>query len=287
MESHGPVQGSEAALPRSSWIGCLVDGVLQSLLEYGRLCRYATTIENIIASWLTEVLQLIGVGTAIFLVKNRLPTSGARTLRSTDIAFLKYAPFWVFEAANIIVALGAYLPMLYIPTFAASIGLPTFAGPVALALYSISTFGGCLLLGSLVDHLHVCTIILFSTLGQLIAIFVFWGLTNGQALLYLFAIVYGVFGGASFATWPGCSLAIRKAIPGCYVDTGFVLSLLTAGKGVGSVASGPLSAALLQSGWQGHAKLAYGSDFGAIIVFTGVSAMLGVIACAGRLFRIV
>jgi MFS family permease len=236
---------------------------------------------------LTELLQLVGVGIAILLVRNRLPTSGARTSRSTDVAFLKYPPFWVFEAANTIVALGAYLPMLYIPTFAASIGLPAFSGPVALALYSISTFCGCLLLGSLVDHFHVCTVILLSTLCQLIAIFVFWGLTNGQVLLYLFAILYGVFGGASFAIWPGCSLAIRKAIPGCHVDTGFVLSLLSAGKGLGSVASGPLSTALLQSGWQVHTKLAYGSDFGAIIVFTGISAMFGIIACVGRLFRIV
>ena len=177
--------------------------------------------------------------------------------------------------------------MLYIPTFAASIGLPAFSGPVALALYSISTFGGCLLLGSLVDHLHVCTIILLSTLGQLVAIFVFWGLANGQVLLYLFAVLYGVFGGAAFALWPGCTLAIRKAIPRCHVDTGFVLSLLTAGKGLGSVVSGPLSTALLHSGWHVRAKFAYGSDFGALIVFTGVSAMLGVIACVARVFRIV
>ena len=184
-------------------------------------------------------------------------------------------------------ALGTYLPVLYIPTFAASIGLPAFSGPLALALYSVSTFGGCLLLGGLVDHFHVCTVILLSTLGQLIAIFVFWGLTNGQALLYIFAIVYGIFGGAFVATWPGASLAIRRAIPGCYVDTGFVLSLFTMGKGLGSVVSGPISTALLQSGWHVNAKLAYGSEFGGMIVFTGVSAALGVIAAFGRVFRIV
>ena len=179
------------------------------------------------------------------------------------------------------------MPMLYIPTFAASIEFPSFAGPLALALYSISTFAGCLLLGGLVDYLHVCTIILLSTLFQLIAVFVFWGLTNGQAMLYLFAIVYGAFGGAAFAVWPGCSLAIRKAIPDCHVDTGFVPSLMTAGKGIGSVASGPLSATLLGSGWQMHAKLAYGSEFGALIIFTGISAMFGAVAYAGRVFRLV
>lgn len=229
----------------------------------------------------------MGVGTAIALVKNRLPTSATRIFRRPEVSFLKYPPFWIFEVTNIAVALGAFLPMLYIPTFASRIGLPGFAGPLALALYSISTFGGCLLLGSLVDHLHVCTIILLSTLCQAIAIFLFWGLTNGQALLYIFAIVYGAFGGAAFAVWPGCSLAIRRAIPECHVDTGFVLSLLTAGKGLGSVASGPLSTALLNSSWQVHAKFAYGSDFGALILFTGISAMFGVVACIGRALRIV
>lgn len=233
------------------------------------------------------VVQLLGIGSAILLVKNRLPTTGQPTLRRVDAAFLKRAPFWIFQLPNIMTALGTYLPVLYIPTFAASIGLPAFSGPLALALYSVSTFGGCLLLGGLVDHFHVCTVILLSTLGQLIAIFVFWGLTNGQALLYIFAIVYGIFGGAFVATWPGASLAIRRAIPGCYVDTGFVLSLFTMGKGLGSVVSGPISTALLQSGWHVNAKLAYGSEFGGMIVFTGVSAALGVIAAFGRVFRIV
>ena len=142
-------------------------------------------------------------------------------------------------------------------------------------------------MGKLVDHLHVCTIILLSTMCQIIAIFVFWGLTKGQVLLYLFAIVYGAFGGASFVVWPGCSLAIRRSVPGCHVDTGFVLSLLAAGKGLGSVASGPLSTALLRSGWHIQSKAAYGTEFGGIIVFTGISALLGIIACGGRLLRIV
>ena len=220
-------------------------------------------------------------------MKNRLPTSGARAFRFADVAFLKHAPFWLFQTANMLLALGIFLPMLYLPTFAASIGLPAFSGPLALALYSLSTFGGCLLLGGLVDRFHVCTVLLLSTLCQLVAIFVFWGLTNGQAMLYLFAVLYGIFGGASSAIWPGCSMAIRSATPRCYVDTGFVLSLMTAGKGIGSVASGPLAAALLQSGWHSHAKFAYGSQYGSLIVFTGVSALFGGIACFGRLFRIV
>ncbi|KAF7186962.1 MFS transporter asaE, partial [Pseudocercospora fuligena] len=236
------------------------------------------------------VVELIGVGSAILLVRNRVPTNsnGARTLQLMDVTFLKHPPFWIFEIANVLQALGAYLPMLYLPSFAAHIGLPTFAGPVALALYSISTFAGCVFLGSLVDIFHVSTIILVSTLGQLVAIFAIWGLTNGQALLYLFAIIYGIFGGASFATWPGCSLAIRRAVPDtCYLDITFVLSLLTAGKGLGSVASGPLSSALIRSAWHGEARLAYGSDYGALIVFTGISALFGGLACIGRMLRLV
>ncbi|KAK5702465.1 hypothetical protein LTR17_022298 [Elasticomyces elasticus] len=235
------------------------------------------------------VIELIGVGTAILLVKNRLPSRGGGTpaFRLTDLSFLKYAPFWIFQAANIVQALGSYLPMLYISSFAADIGLPPYSGSIALALYSISTCCGCLLLGNLVDRFHVSTVILLATLAQLVAIFVFWGLTNGQAMLYLFAIIYGVFGGAAFVTWPGCAWAIRNAIPSCHVDMAFVLSLLTAGKGLGSVIGGPIGIALMNAGWQGEGGSAYSSDFAAVIVFTGVSSLLGGLAWVGRVFRIV
>ncbi|KAF2158930.1 hypothetical protein M409DRAFT_30562 [Zasmidium cellare ATCC 36951] len=53
------------------------------------------------------------------------------------------------------------------------------------------------------------------------------------------------------------------------VDTGIVIGLMAAGKGIGEVASEPLSAKLLDLGWETHAGFAYGTQYAVLIVFCG------------------
>ena len=66
-------------------------------------------------------------------------------------------------------------------------------------------------------------------------------------------------------------------------EAGLVFGCIAAGRGIGSVVSGPLSAALLsRRPWAGEAVAGYGSKFGGLIVFTGVSAMLSGISFVGR-----
>ena len=66
-------------------------------------------------------------------------------------------------------------------------------------------------------------------------------------------------------------------------ESGLVLGWLAAGRGIGSVISGPLSEALLsERPWVGNALFGYGTGYGALIVFTGVSAMLGGTSWVGR-----
>ena len=59
------------------------------------------------------------------------------------------------------------------------------------------------------------------------------------------------------------------------VDPGMVFACLAAGRGIGNVACGPLSEALVRSKiWMGEAGGAYGSGYGSLVVFTGLTAML-------------
>lgn len=55
-------------------------------------------------------------------------------------------------------------------------------------------------------------------------------------------------------------------------DSGMVWATLAAGKGIGNLCSGPLSQALRSAG-EWNAGMAYGSGYGAIITFTGVTAL--------------
>ena len=66
-------------------------------------------------------------------------------------------------------------------------------------------------------------------------------------------------------------------------ELGMVFGLLAAGRGIGSVVSGPLSEALLSDQpWSRQARLGYETEYGPLIVFTGISAMFGGFSWVGR-----
>ncbi|KAF2439405.1 hypothetical protein P171DRAFT_122139 [Karstenula rhodostoma CBS 690.94] len=101
-----------------------------------------------------------------------------------------------------------------------------------------------------------------------------------RTTIYVFAIMYGAFAGGYTATWPGITLAIRERCRDengvSRVDTGMVVALFAAGKGIGSVVSGPLSEVLLEAdGWQGKAGGAFGTGYGSLVVWSGVTMFLG------------
>ena len=141
--------------------------------------------------------------------------------------------------------------------------------------------------GILVDRFHISVAVAIATFGQIVAIFAFWGLTSSQAMLYVFALTWGLFGGGFSATWSGYAPALKRSNPTAHVDTGLVVALMAAGRGVGAVISGPLSEKLLDVGWNSHAGFAYGSPYGVLIVFSGIAVAFGGTAGIGRLLRIV
>ena len=75
-------------------------------------------------------------------------------------------------------------------------------------------------------------------------------------------------------SYTGIIREVQKQARG--TEAGMLFGLLSAGRGVGSVLSGPLSEALLSGKpWAEEAALGYGTGYEGLIVFTGVSAMLG------------
>lgn len=181
-------------------------------------------------------------------------------------------------------SLAHFLPPLWIPSFSMAIGLPKFSGPLGLALVNLATCFGCLLVGLLVDRYHISVAIFVSTFGQMIALFVFWGLTLSQPMLYVFALAWGMFGGGYSSAWSGYAAAIKPRNHNGHIDTGLVVSLMAAGRGVGAVVSGPLSESLLETGWKLDANFAYGTVYGSLIIFSGIAATFGGAGCVGRVF---
>ncbi|MBE3045117.1 MFS transporter [Candidatus Bathyarchaeota archaeon] len=214
-----------------------------------------------------------------FFIKPRLPIAPATNSRRLDLRFLLNRTFWLHQVASIVEASGFFLPNVYLPSYAQThLGASSFLSALTLLIVNVASVFGCVAMGSLIDRFDVVSCILVSTAGATVSVFVFWGLSSSLPLLYVFCVIYGFFAGSFTSTWPGIMKQVvaseeRKNHP---ADPTMIFGCLAAGRGVGNVISGPLSEALVSGlPWKGQAGSGYGSGHGPLIVFTGVTALLG------------
>ena len=220
-------------------------------------------------------------GPLLFFVKPRIPVTHVTQPRPFSFRFLNTSTFWINQTANIFQGLGFFIPNIYLPTYAQSLGLSNVSAALTVSLVNTTSVFGAVLLGGLIDKLHVTTVALISSLGAAISIFLLWGLSASFPVLCVFSLLYGLFAGGFSCTWTGIIREVQKREPGS--DSGLIFGFLGAGRGIGSVAAGPLSDALLSSRlWYGQASFGYGSGFGLLIVFTGITTALGGLGFVAR-----
>jgi predicted MFS family arabinose efflux permease len=219
--------------------------------------------------------------------KPRLPISTSHPrIHSTswtqlfDLSFLWSSYFFIHQACNVIESSGYFLPSIYLPLYAQNtLHSSSYASAFTVMAINGASVIGTISMGTLIDRFHVTTCVLVSTFGSAVCVFLLWGLATNISILYIFAATYGLFAGSFCATWTGVirDVQIRS---GGKADAGLVFAFLAFGRGVGNIVSGPLSVILIGGSsdgtvWKGHAKGGYGSGYGPLIAFTGVSALLG------------
>ena len=98
-----------------------------------------------------------------------------------------------------------------------------------------------------------------------------------MALLVLFSMTFGFFAGGYSATWGGVINEMEReaAQRNEAIDTGMVYGLLNGARGIGYVGGGLAGVPLLQVGSTFSGGFAYGTSYGPLIVFTGVSSVFG------------
>jgi MFS family permease len=208
----------------------------------------------------------------LIFFKPRIPISQASRSRSFDMSFWGCSNYLILQSGNVIQSLGYFLPAIYLPSFARSLGASTIQSIITVVLLNAAAFVGSLCMGVAVDKYHVTSCLFVAALGSSISVFLFWGLSTSLPLLYVFCVVYGAFAGCSASTWSAIIRDTKEKKRGA--DSGMVFAFLSAGKGVGSIVAGPLSEVLLKTrSWD--AGMAYGSGYGPLIVFTGITALLG------------
>lgn len=205
-------------------------------------------------------------------------------LHQLDISFHRNPTYLIYQAGNIIQSLGFFLPQIFLPSYAGLLGAKGLEASSTITVFNISNMFGCILIGWLADRYHVTKCILISTVGAIFSTFLLWGLSVHLAPLYLFSIVYGCTGGSFSSSWAATSSEVAKSHPSA--DVSMVFAFMETGRGIGNVISGPLSEALLKTRlWEGQAWGAYGTEYGILVVLTGVTGLLGGLSVVARALR--
>jgi MFS family permease len=226
------------------------------------------------------VVLFVATAPLTIFLKPRIPVSRASSSgRKYDFSFLKNKTFLCLQAGNVLEGLGYFVPSIYLPTYARQLGASSGVSALTVILFNIASVFGCIAMGNLVDHLHVTTCILVSTIGSTLSVFLLWGFSTTIPPLLSFCILYGLFAGSFSSTYPGIMMAVKKT--NASTDSTMVFAALAAGRGIGNVLCGPLSEALVRAGDVGTEGL-YGTEYGPLVLFTGVSALLGGVSVLGR-----
>ncbi len=254
------------------WAGTGLAGFVLPLLLSHLLTLYGfrTTLR------IFAVTVFVVTAPLAYFVKPRLPPSATTHLQPLNMSFVMTRAFALYQLANVVEALGFFLPNIFLPSYArATLGAGFFAPALTILLVNVASVFGCITMGLLVDRLHVTTCLFVSAVGATVGTFLFWGLAESLPLLYVFCIIQGIFAGSYTSAWPGIVRHITDASNDSRVDPTMVFAWLAAGRGIGNVASGPLSEALIKGmPWQGSAAAGYGSGYGTLIIFTGVTAFV-------------
>ncbi|KAF2206333.1 hypothetical protein CERZMDRAFT_115779 [Cercospora zeae-maydis SCOH1-5] len=228
--------------------------------------------------WTLRIIALIICSLSlplIFILKPRLPISATHIAPPVQTTFLRHRLFWALQLFNGIQALGYFLPMNYLPTIAEEFGVNRTLGSLTVVLINMGAVIGCIVVGALVDRFNTMTVMLAVSALAGSSVLIVLGFTIAVPPLFIFSVVYGLTASAYSSHWGGLIREVQKKHDG--TDANLIFGLLAAGRGVGSIISGPLSESLLMGSrvWEDGAVSAYSSEYGTIIIFSGCTALLG------------
>jgi predicted MFS family arabinose efflux permease len=237
--------------------------------------------------WGWAVVLFVFAAPFVPFVKPRIPRDGSSSVQCQRLgfSFLRSPIFLIFQAGNILQSLGYFVPSIYLATYARSVLEQKSLGSTAPVLcLNAGMMLGFLGIGLLIDRWHVASCMLLSTVGATVSVFVIWGVSISLPPLLIFAIVYGAFAGSTPAAWSGIVKLMRKTDES--VPAGFVLGLFAAGRGIGAVACGPISEALISASesfaLSESSAMAYSTKFGVLIIFTGVTSIFGALGFGAK-----
>lgn len=229
----------------ASFFGLIIPPVLDwSLGKYGS----SKTLRGL------GVAFLLGMVPILPFFRGRLAPSARRHgSRILSRQYFQRPIFWAFMFLNLLQSLAFFVPNLYMPTYATSIGSP---GGLVLTIFSASSIIGQIITGYLSDHFDLSWIIGFTSIASSVSIFVLWGYSEGFSMLAAFAIVYGISAGGFSCLWQRFAMVIAPSEP----NSGSLVVYFATSRGVANVLTGPIAGFLIQnsaSKKEGYKSLVY------------------------------
>lgn len=252
-----------------TWAGSGVSGLIFPIGLEKLLARFGfeTTLR------IVSVIMFVLAAPFLYFHRPRIPVSKSVSYGRFNFHFLYNKTFLFYQFSNIMEALGFFLPGVYLPSYARSIGASDFVSSLTVTLLNLAAVFGSVTMGHLADRYHAITCITISTVGSTLSLFFLWGFSSTIPTLLVFSVAYGLFAGCYSATWSGITNEVQQADPAA--DATMIFSIIAFGRGVGNVVSGPFSEALFTvDSWKGSAIEGYGSGYGLIILCAGISALL-------------
>ncbi|KAI4275516.1 MAG: hypothetical protein LQ337_003159 [Flavoplaca oasis] len=195
-------------------------------------------------------LTVLG-GPVLPLLKGRYPSSYHDTIPKIDYSIFKMPLFYIFSLATLLQGLGYYFPRIYLPSYTTLLGLSDRIGALLLVVVSVAQMLGRIAFGYSSDlrikrllmdkRVPVEALVFISSLMAGIAILGLWGMASSIAALIMFALIYGIFAGGFVVLWARMGTALSSSPSFALV----AFSAFACVKGIGSVATGPVSSALL------------------------------------------
>jgi predicted MFS family arabinose efflux permease len=224
---------------------------------------------------------------AILLIPSHPSSISSDTNRARKIPwqFLRHQTFYIYIIAIILQSSGYGIPQTYLNTYAHEVTLlsPNSA-TLLLTIFNLPGIVACVFFGYLSDKkrfsLSASTVTAISAVSSALSVWLLWGLTSqgSMTLLVLFAITFGFFAGGYSSTWGGVINEMEREASqrNEAIDTGMIYGLLNGARGIGYVSGGLAGVPLLKAGAAASiGSFAYGTTYGPLIVFTGLSTAFG------------
>lgn len=205
-----------------------------------------------------------------------------RQARRIPWHFLRHRTFHVYSVAIVLQSSGYGIPQTYLPSYASDIAhLSRASATLLLTIFNVPGIVASAFFGYLSDNtffpLRASTTTAVSAASSALAAFLLWGSStsaadSSMALLICFALFFGFFAGGYSATWGGIvnEMELEAAARNEAIDTGDGVWDAERGErrrirggGVGGASGGMVGAA------------GYGTSYGPLIVFTGLSTIFG------------